>query len=76
MKKLTCRDLGGPCEAEFTGNSFAEIGRKCREHVMEQMKKGDAAHNAAATKMRNASPDDQKSMMAAFEKKYNEAPGI
>jgi len=37
MKKLTCRDLGGPCEAEFT--AFEEIGKQSRAHVMEQMQK-------------------------------------
>jgi hypothetical protein len=28
MKKLTCRDFGGPCDAEFTGESFEEIGKR------------------------------------------------
>lgn len=76
MKKLTCRELGGPCDAEITGNSFAEIGEKCREHVMEQIKNGDAAHSAAAAKMRNASPEEQRSMMAEFEKRFDLAPSI
>jgi hypothetical protein len=26
MKKLTCRELGGACDVEITGNSFVEIG--------------------------------------------------
>lgn len=76
MKKLACKDLGGPCDAEITGNSFTEIGQKCREHVTEQINNGDAAHIAAATKMRNASPEEQKSLMAAFEKRFNEAPNL
>jgi hypothetical protein len=41
MKKLTCRELGGACDVEITGNSFVELGKKCREHVMEQIKNGD-----------------------------------
>ena len=76
MKKLTCRDLGGPCDEEITGNSFEEIGSRCRAHVMEQINSGDEAHRAAATKMKNASPEEQKSMMAEFQKRYNEAPSI
>lgn len=76
MRRLTCRELGGACDAEISGDSFAEIGQKCREHVMEQIKGGDAAHIAAMTKMRNASPEEQQSMMAEFEKKFNEAPSI
>ena len=48
MKKITCRDLGGPCDMELAGNSFREIGKKSYDHVMEQIKSGDEAHKAAA----------------------------
>jgi predicted small metal-binding protein len=76
MKKLTCKDLGGPCDAEIMGNSFEEMGQKSHDHVMEQIKHGDQAHQAAADKMKNASPEEQRLMMESFEKKYNEAPSI
>ncbi len=76
MKKLTCRDLGGPCDAELTGETFDEIGKKSREHVMAQMRKGDEAHVAAANKMRSATPDQQKAMMAGFKRIFDEAPGV
>ncbi len=74
MKKLTCRDLGGACEAEIMGSSFEEVGKKSREHVMEQINRGDEAHKVAMDKMRNASPEEQASMMAQFEKRFSEAP--
>ena len=76
MKKLTCRDLGGPCNMELTGDSFQEIGKKSYEHVMEQINNGDEPHKAAAGKMKNASPEEQKSMMAEYETRFNEAPNI
>jgi Protein of unknown function (DUF1059) len=76
MKRLTCRDLGGPCDAEFTGNSFGEIGKKSREHVMEQMQKGDEAHVSASNNMRSATPEQQNAMMAEFKRKFDEAPNI
>ena len=76
MKKLTCRDLGGPCDAELTGDSFQEIGQKSYEHVMEQIKNGEEAHKAAAENMRNASAEEQKSMMAEYEKRFNDAPNL
>ena len=76
MKKLTCRDLGGPCDEEITGNSFDEISNNCRTHVMEQINSGDEAHRAAAGKMKDATPEQQKSWMADFERRYNEAPDI
>ena len=76
MKKLTCRDLGGPCDMELTGDSFQEIGKKSYIHVMEQIKNGDEAHKVAAGKMKNASPEEQKAMMTEYEKRFNEAPNI
>ena len=39
MKRLSCRDLGGPCDAEFAADSFEESGKKSQAHVMEQCKK-------------------------------------
>ena len=76
MKKITCRDLGGPCDEEFTGDSFGEVGGACRTHVMEQMNNGDEAHRTAAAKMKNASPEEQMAMMAEYEKSFDEAPNI
>ena len=76
MKKLTCRDLGGPCGAEIAGESFEEIGQKSREHVMEQIKKGDEAHISAANKMKSATPEQQKALMAEFKRKFDEAPDV
>lgn len=76
MKKLTCKDVGGPCDFEFTGHTFEEIGKKSYTHVMEQIKNGDESHKAAAAKMREASPEQQKVWIAEWEKNFNDAPGI
>lgn len=76
MKKVTCKDLGGPCDAEIAGSSFEEVGQKSHAHVMEQIQSGDQAHTHAVEKMKNASPEEQKAMMAEFEKNYNEAPEV
>jgi len=76
MKRLSCRDLGGPCDAEFAGESFEEIGKKSHAHVMEQMQKGDEAHLSAASNMRTATPDHQKAMMAEFKKKFDQAASV
>ena len=74
MKRLACKDLGGPCDFEITGDSFEEIGKKCSAHVMEQINAGDEAHKAAADRMRNDSPEEQEAMMAGFRKKFEDAP--
>ena len=74
MKRLTCRDLGGPCDFEIIGESFEEIGKKSYAHVMEKISAGDVAHAEAAGKMKNASPEEQKAMLAGYKKKFEEAP--
>ena len=74
MKTLKCRDLGGPCDAEFTGSSFEEIGRKSHRHVMEQMQNGDEAHLSAANSMRSATPEQQQAMMEKFKRAFDNAP--
>jgi predicted small metal-binding protein len=76
MKRMTCRDLGGPCDAVFTADSFEELGKKSHEHVIDQMQMGDEAHLLAANKMRNATPEEQKNMMAQFKRKFEEAPNL
>ena len=73
MKKLTCRDFGGPCDAEITGDSFDEAGKNSHAHVMEQINNGDEAHLAAVEKWKALTPEEQQAQMAEFERKYNEA---
>ena len=43
---------------------------------MDQISRADESHRAAAEKMRNASPEERKAMMAELEKKYKEAPEV
>ena len=76
MKKLRCKDLGGPCEEEITGNSFEELGNNCKAHVMEQITNGDLAHTEAAVQMKSASPEEQQAMVAEFKRKYDAAPDM
>ena len=51
MKKATCRDMRGACDAEFQGETPEEMGEKCKEHVMEMMQSGDEDHKAAVESM-------------------------
>ena len=52
MKTMTCNQLGGACEKEFTANSFNEIEEMSKKHGMEMFQKGDVAHLAAMNKMK------------------------
>lgn len=76
MKKLTCKDLGGPCDFEITGESFGEIGEKSQAHVMEAIQKGDVAHIAAVEAMKELSPEEQQKKFAEFQKKFDEAEEV
>ncbi len=52
MKTMTCKQLGGACDTEFTANSFEEIAQMSKAHGMEMMQKNDQAHMHAMGEMR------------------------
>ncbi|MBK7566569.1 MAG: DUF1059 domain-containing protein [Bacteroidetes bacterium] len=52
MKTMTCKQLGGACDTEFTANSFEEIAQMSKDHGMEMMQKMDQPHLQAMGKMR------------------------
>lgn len=51
MKKMTCLQLGGACDKEFTASTFDEIATMSKKHGMEMFQSGDAAHLAAMNEM-------------------------
>lgn len=51
MKTMTCNQLGGACELEFTAETFPEIAEMSKNHGMEMFQKGDNAHLEAMNKM-------------------------
>lgn len=73
MKTLLCKDLGGPCSAEISGNSFNEVAEYCKNHVMEEIQKGDTEHIVAVQKMKHATPEEQQKMIATYKQRYEEA---
>jgi len=52
MKIMTCKQLGGACDKEFSANSFEEIAEMSKEHGMEMLKKEDEKHLEAINKMK------------------------
>jgi hypothetical protein len=76
MKKLSCRDLGGPCDAELIADTFEEMGNKSRQHVVEQIQAGDEDHKVTADKMTEATPDQQKAMLAEFKRRFDAAQDV
>ncbi len=52
MKTMTCNQLGGACNQEFTADTFEEISEMSKQHGMEMFQKNDADHIEAMQKMR------------------------
>jgi predicted small metal-binding protein len=44
MKTMTCRQMGGNCDAAFQGKTSKEIMDAGAEHVKEMAASGDAEH--------------------------------
>ena len=71
MKTMTCKQLGGACEKEFSANTFEEIADQSRKHGMEMFQKGDAAHLEAMSRMKELMSNPQ-AMKEWFESKKKE----
>lgn len=71
MKTMTCRELGGGCDKEFSAGNFEEMGELAKAHGLEMFQAGDAAHLEALGKMQALmqSPQD---LQAWFEGKRQE----
>ena len=78
MKKLSCSDLGGPreCQVEVSGKTFEETGNNSKKHVMEMVRSGDKAHQAAIERMMSLSPEAQQAEFASYKQKFDEATEI
>lgn len=51
MKTMTCKQLGGPCETPFHGNSADKIIKAQDSHLKEMVAKGDTSHQQAQNEM-------------------------
>lgn len=62
MKTMTCNQLGGACEHEFSANTFDEMAELSKKHAMEMFQQQDAAHLEAMGKMQELmkNPADMK----------------
>lgn len=76
MRKLTCKELGGACDAIITGNTPEEMGENSKKHAMEMFQQGDANHIAAMEKMKEMKPQDFQSFWHDFVKRFESAEEI
>ena len=71
MKTMTCKQLGGACDAAFHANSFEEMAGLRKKHGMEMFQEGDKDHLEAMNEMKElmSTPD---AMATWFENKRKE----
>jgi len=76
MKKMTCKQLGGACDLEFSANTFDEIAEKSKHHGLNMFHKGDVAHIKAMEKMQELmkSPDAMKEWFESRKKEFDALP--
>ena len=53
MKTMTCKQMGGPCDVAFHGNTADEVIKAEDKHLKEMAAKGDETHQSAAKAMQN-----------------------
>ena len=51
MKTMTCKQMGGPCDVPFHGNTADEVIKAEDKHLKEMVAKGDETHKSALKSM-------------------------
>jgi polyhydroxyalkanoate synthesis regulator phasin len=71
MKKTTCRDLRGACDAVILGETAEEMAENSKQHVMEMVQSGDEDHKAAVDSMMKLSQEEQEKWFQDFRNRFN-----
>ena len=53
MKTMTCRQMGGPCDTAFHGNSADDVIKMQDKHLKEMVAGGDETHKDALKAMKD-----------------------
>ena len=53
MKTMTCRQLGGPCDAPFRGTTADDVIKADDKHLKEAVGAGDETHRGARKSMQD-----------------------
>ena len=52
MKTMTCKQMGGPCDTAFHGNTADEVIKAEDKHLKEVVANGDKTHQSALDQMK------------------------
>jgi hypothetical protein len=53
MKTMTCKQMGGPCDASFRGNKADQVIKAQDNHLKVAVASGDEAHESALKSMQD-----------------------
>ncbi len=67
MKKFTCKEMGGPCEEVFEGETFKEVGEKGGQHIMSST---DEAHKSLREQMAQSNEDEKQKWWDWFKEEW------
>jgi predicted small metal-binding protein len=72
MKTMTCRQLGGACDLEFTAETFQEVAEMSKNHGMQMFQKGDEPHLKAMNEMQEMmqQPNAMNEWFSAKQKEF------
>ena len=65
-KTLTCRELGGVCDEQFSGETFMDLVQKGMPHMMS-----DDAHKDAIMNMEKNTGENKEQWMARMQGEFD-----
>lgn len=73
---MTCKQLGGACDKEFSANSFEEIAEMSKRHGMEMFQKKDEPHMNSMNEMQELmkSPEVMNDWLKSKRKEFEALP--
>ncbi len=78
MKTMTCKQLGGACDIEFSADTFEEMAELSKQHGMEMFRQQDAAHLKAMEEMQTLmqNPDAMNEWFESKRKEFEALPEV
>lgn len=62
MKTMSCRQLGGPCDLELSGETADDVINAQDQHLKDAVSGGDTSHERARTEMKGRWKHPKKSL--------------
>lgn len=68
MKTFTCRELGGPCDEQLSGETHQEVGEKGGAHIMGST---DEAHAPLREQLASTTEEDKEKWWTWFKGEWD-----